>query len=227
MKANGVLQGQISDAVRQKFNDTLAKNINKFQLIDTDGNVYYEGDIENVYYDKDGVLTATFMIPYKTSFKNTNKYFRILNSNGEKITDIETYPIVFDYGFGGLQTVKFPIKSEPGEIVFKEADYIDYSEMEDIYLAAVVAMTNNFQSIQDVIVNLKEKVDNELALIRELNQGIDFDKLKQLNLDNLQNIQQQLDDLKTYFDNNLSLLTSSISRRLNNLESKLIEKGIL
>ena len=161
------LEGKISDFVKQNYEKNLQDNIKKFQLVNTDNKVYFEDKVEKVFYGQDGVLTTTFMISYDTAFKDTNKYFRIVDDKENVLTEIETPEIVYDFGFGGLQTVKFPFSgNEPGKMVFANTDYVDRTDMDEIFLPGVVALANNFGNIQNVVLDTRETLRKNLTEIK-------------------------------------------------------------
>ena len=161
------LKGKLSDYAKSQLQKDIKDKITSFQLVNTDGKVYHQDKVEKVFYDKEGVLTTTFMIPFDKAFKDTNKYFRIVDKDDNVLTEIETPAFIFDFGFGGVQTVKFPIKDNPGQIVLKNTDYIDRTDMDDIFLPGVVELSKNLTDIQNNIFKSQQKLEDKAQEIQK------------------------------------------------------------
>ncbi|WP_324171980.1 hypothetical protein [Sulfurimonas sp.] len=115
----------------------LFERIQKFELIDSNNNVYYSHSIHSSYFDNDGVLTITLIIPKENHFTVWNKAVRIKSDNNLIIADIQTPAIQFVRGVGGTQEIKLAVSGEAGVINFKADEYITDSELNDLYISPI------------------------------------------------------------------------------------------
>ena len=133
--------------------DELYERIQRFELIDSDDNVYYESSIHASYFDGDGVLTVTLIIPKENHFTVWNKAVRIKSDDGLIIADILTPAIQFVKGVGGTQEVKLAVSGEAGVINFKADEYITVIEANELFLKPLVANTNLNIALQNNLID--------------------------------------------------------------------------
>jgi hypothetical protein len=73
----------------------LYDQIKKFSLVDDAGNVYYTAPVHSVYFDDNGVLTVSCIIPVEEHFTAWNKAVQIETEDGTVIASVETPAIQF------------------------------------------------------------------------------------------------------------------------------------
>ena len=135
---------EISNGIKESLKYAVLLDQNKDEI------ARYEFD--SAYYDQNGVLTALFEIPISQNLTTPTKYLRIESSDGTIISEGETPQITFVTGVGGVQTVKFAVSGEAGEVVFKNHDYITNVEFEERYLPIVIAMTDRLTQLENKLI---------------------------------------------------------------------------
>jgi len=218
------LQGTITENIKQKYKGLLASSMKKYQLVDVNDNVYANGDIENVFYDKSGTLTIDFLIPYDADYKTKNKYFKILDDAGLEITSVKTPNITYSYGVGGLQTLKFPITSDAGTIVFEDGDYVKRDEIDESYLTLKTSLIKDIGSAQNLSLLSKKQVD---AFINESKEKTN-EQLEKVDSELNKNKKSLLEatkkskaDVKTFLDGN----SLKVDDELKKLKQPSLGKG--
>lgn len=114
------------ELVKQELYD----GIKKFSLVDVDDAVYYTADVHSVYFDTEGILTASIVIPKEDDFSSLNRKIFLLNEDDDVVFIVETAMIQFIKGIGGIQEVKITVSGEPATLVFKNDDYTTDAEFE-------------------------------------------------------------------------------------------------
>ncbi len=115
----------------QILKDELFGKIKKFSLVDDQNVVYYSGDIHSVFFDGNGVLTATLLVPKEDHFTHWNKWVRVISDDNKIIANVETPSIQFVKGVGGEQIIKLTVSGEAGNVIFKSDDYLTDAELEN------------------------------------------------------------------------------------------------
>jgi len=155
-----LLKGSISNNAKEKYKNILAKEMKKYQMVDINGNVYATGDIDNIYYDENDILTIDFLIPYETDYNVANDSFRILNENDDILTIVKTKNITYEKGCGGVQTLKFPVSEKAGNIVFKKHNHISRNELEKIYKPNIDNLrAKEFSNLEDETNKIKDDIN--------------------------------------------------------------------
>jgi hypothetical protein len=131
----------------QLLNDKLFKDITKFSLVDDNGDIYFTQDIHSVYFDTNGILTASIIIPKEDNFTSWNSAILLKTDSDVTICTVPTEPIKFVTGIGGEQEVKITISGEVSTIVFKKDEYITMSEANNILLMPIIAMSEANNSL--------------------------------------------------------------------------------
>ena len=127
----------------------LYKEIKKFSLVDDKGEVYFTDDVNSVYFDNNGVLVVSALIPVDKHFEKWNSAIRVLTIDGKIVVEFETQPIQFVKGVGGEQTLKITVSGKAGEIVFKKTDYITKGELNGLYIGAVQALAMRLMKLEN------------------------------------------------------------------------------
>lgn len=143
-----ILEGVPHTQGLQLLKDELFERIKKFALVDDSGKIYHVGTVHHVYFDENGVLTVSFIIPTDTHFTQWNKSVRILADTGEIITNIQTPQIQFVKGVGGTQRAKLAVSGKAGQIIFKAMDYMTEYEVEEVMLPPFLAVLNGLADSQ-------------------------------------------------------------------------------
>jgi len=130
----------------------LYSKISKFALVDDDGETYYTNTVHAIYFDSDGVLTISALIPKDEHFTKWNKWVKILSDDEKVIADIETPAIQFVKGVGGEQTIKLTVSGEAGEVVFKKDEYLTIGEMNGLYISTVEALTTKVFQLENKLI---------------------------------------------------------------------------
>lgn len=146
----------------------LYEKIKKFTLVDENSEEYYTNDIHSVYFDENGILTATVIIPKIDDFKVFNKYVYLKTLDDLIVCVVETAPIQFLKGIGGVQEIKITVSGEPSSVIFKNNEYFTADEFEQYKQNFVNSFLSNFYKKQET--NEKfEKVDS--TILRESDIG--------------------------------------------------------
>jgi len=130
----------------------LFSEIKKFSLVSDDSQSYFVDDVNAVFFDSDGVLTVSALIPIDKHFDKWNKSIRILTEDDRIVVEVDTQPIQFVKGVGGEQTVKMTVSGQAGEVVFKKSDYITKGELDGLYVGAVQALTMQVMQLQNKLI---------------------------------------------------------------------------
>lgn len=133
--------------------EDLRTNLKEAVLLDKDKNEIRRYEFYSIYYDNNGVLTALFEVSVDENITTPMKYLRVVNSNGDVISEGETPEITFVKGVGGVQTLKFAVSGEAGEVVFKANDYITNVEFNELYLPIVTALTNRITELENKLID--------------------------------------------------------------------------
>ena len=130
----------------------LQQNLKYASLLDADKNEIKRFEFQSIYYDRDGVLTALFEISVEENITTPMKYIRVLSEAEAIISEGETPEITFVKGVGGVQTLKFAVSGEAGEVVFKADDYITAVEFEELYLSTIEALTTKVLQLEHILI---------------------------------------------------------------------------
>ena len=133
--------------------EDLKSNLKYAVLLDKNKKEIKRYEFYSIYYDNNKILTALFEVPLEENLTIPMKYLRVVNSDGVVISEGETPEITFVRGVGGVQTLKFAVSGEAGEIVFKANDYITKVEFEELYLAIVIALTNRVTELEKKLID--------------------------------------------------------------------------
>ncbi|GAB6045077.1 hypothetical protein JCM11957_06750 [Caminibacter profundus] len=133
--------------------EDIKSNLKYAVLLDENKQEIKRYEFYSIYYDADGVLTALFEIPVDENITTPMKYIRVVNSDDVIISEGETPEITFVTGLGGVQTLKFAVSGEAGEIVFKANDYITKTEFDELYLPIVTALTNRITVLENKLID--------------------------------------------------------------------------
>ena len=136
----------------REISDDLKESLKYAILLSAEKDEIARYEFDSAYYDQNGVLTALFEIPISQNLTIPTKYLRIESSDGVIISEGETPEITFVTGVGGVQTIKFAVSGEAGEVVFKNHDYITNVEFEERYLPIVVAMTDRLTQLENKLI---------------------------------------------------------------------------
>lgn len=132
--------------------EDLKQSLKYAVLLDEAKNEIKRYEFASIYYDSDGVLTALFEIPVDENITTPMKYIRVLSTNGTVISEGETPEITFVRGVGGVQTLKFAVNGEAGEVVFKANDYITAVEFEELYLPVITSLTSRVTQLENKLI---------------------------------------------------------------------------
>jgi len=134
------------------LNENIRENLKYAILLDESKQEIKRYEFFSIYYDENGVLTALFEVPVDENLTTPMKYLRVVNNDGVVISEGETPEITFVTGVGGVQTLKFAVSGEAGEIVFKANDYITKVELDELYLPIVTALTNRVTQLENILI---------------------------------------------------------------------------
>jgi len=132
--------------------EDLKSNLKYAVLLDKNKKEIKRYEFSSIYYDNNKVLTALFEVPIEQNLTTPMKYLRVVNGDGVVISEGETPEITFVKGVGGVQTLKFAVSGEAGEIVFKANDYITKVEFEEMYLPTLVFLTARVNELEDKLI---------------------------------------------------------------------------
>lgn len=130
----------------------LFEEIKKFALVDDNEEVYYTDAVHAVYFDTDGVLTISALIPKDKHFDKWNKWVRVLSIDDKIIAEIETPAIQFVKGVGGEQTIKLTVGGQAGEVVFKKDEYLTIGEMNGLYISTIEALITKVHQLETKLI---------------------------------------------------------------------------
>ena len=130
----------------------LYDKIKKFALVDDSGEIYFTDTVHAIYFDSDGVLTVSALIPKEEHFDRWNKSIQILSDDDKVIADIQTPAIQFVKGVGGEQTVKLTVSGKAGDVVFKKDDYVTAGEMSGLYMSTIEALTTKVLQLEHILI---------------------------------------------------------------------------
>jgi hypothetical protein len=163
------------DILKQKLYDKLEHG--KFVLIDNLNKAYYTGDVHRIFFDSDGVLTFTFVIPKDKHLTKWNKKIRILTADNKIITEVVTPEIQFVEGVGGEQVLKLAVSGNAGDIIFKKDDYLTEYEAIDLLLVPHWEQISSLQlSILKDEINSLEKDKQIESKINSIFERLEDDK---------------------------------------------------
>jgi methyl-accepting chemotaxis protein len=221
------IKGTLTEKGKEKAQDALVKEFTKFKLEDTDGNIYYDGDVSSVYYDDNGDLSAEIHIDQDTDLRNTNKYIRVYNEDGDEMCNVETDPIEFSYGVGGNILIKFDFQSIPGDIEFINGDFVTNGTFNDFYNYTKETLDDHKNKIDTNADNISKNSDNisknydsiqtNAGDISNLKDRVsdDEDKIKT----NSDNITTNSDNIKTN-SNDISDLQDKVKTNSDNIKTE-------
>ena len=132
--------------------EDIKENLKYAILLDENKQEIKRYEFFSIYYDEDGVLTALFEVPVEENIKTPMKYLRVVNSEDVVISEGETPEITFVKGVGGVQTLKFAVSGEAGEIIFKANDYITKVEFDELYLSILTTLTNRINTLENILI---------------------------------------------------------------------------
>lgn len=136
----------------QLLKDKLFNDITKFSLVDDAQNIYFSADIHSIYFDVNGVLTASIIIPKDENFTSFNTAILLQTAQDITVCTVPTQPIMFVFGIGGEQEVKITVSGEASQIVFKKDEYITPSEANNIFIIPLIANTAHTLFLQDKLI---------------------------------------------------------------------------
>jgi hypothetical protein len=128
------------------------EKITKFALADENGEIYFTDTVHSIYFDSDGVLTVSALIPKEEHFTVWNKWVKLLSDEDKVIADIETPAIQFVKGVGGEQTVKLTVGGKAGEVVFKKDEYLTLGELNGLYISTIKALTTKVFQLENKLI---------------------------------------------------------------------------
>lgn len=120
--------------------------------------VFFKQSIESSYYDDEGVLTFSCMIPIEDDLENYTYAVGIITQDLKLVSLTRTPKIIPIRGIGGAFVVKVAIKGEAGDIVFKNSEYITINEANELFLKPLVANTNMNLTLVNKLID-KEIID--------------------------------------------------------------------
>lgn len=126
--------------------------ITKFALADENGEIYFTDTVHAIYFDSDGVLTVSALIPKDEHFSVWNKWVKLLSDECKVIADIETPAIQFVRGVGGEQTIKLTVGGAAGEVVFKKDEYLTHGEMNGLYIGTIEALLTKVHQLETKLI---------------------------------------------------------------------------
>lgn len=147
----GLMMLPTSDGI-ELLKENIQENLKYAVLLDSNKQEIKRYEFFSIYYDENGVLTALFEVPVDENLIIPMKYLRVVNSEDVVISEGETPEITFVTGIGGVQTLKFAVSGEAGEIVFKANDYITKVEFDELYLPIVTALTNRVTQLENILI---------------------------------------------------------------------------
>jgi len=184
----------------------------KFILIDTDNKPYFAGNIHKIFFDNEGVLTFTFVIPKDEHLTNWNKRIKILSNDNKIITIVTTPEFQFIKGVGGEQVVKLAVSGKAGNVIFKKDEYLTEYEAVELLLAP------HWEQISTL----------QFALLKKEIEDIDRDKKteEQFNLLSSRIEEQSIENAKNleHVSSGLYSLIVSNSKAILELELQQINK---
>ena len=137
----------------QLLKDKLFSDITKFSLVDENGELYYTADIHSVFFDTNGILTASIIIPKEDNFTSWNSGILLQTDDDVIVCTVPTQPIKFVTGIGGEQEVKLTISGDASTIVFKKDEYITITEAENILINIVKSGSSKHSLNSDKLEN--------------------------------------------------------------------------
>jgi len=146
----------------QKLKEHTKEGLQKAILLDRSKKKIAEFEIFTSYYDGNGVLTALFDIPNELDLTTPAEYLYVVANDIVIATGKLPTPITFIKGVGGIQTLKFPIKGEAGDVVFKNNHFITEVEFEERYLSGLINLYNYVKTLEKKLLE---------AEIKEINSG--------------------------------------------------------
>jgi len=173
--------------------------LQKIELLDKSKKKFWEANIFTAFYDENKVLTALFDIPLGVNLTTSAYYINVV-ANGQIIaTGSLTAPIAFVEGVGGIQTLKFPIAGEAGEIIFKNNNFISEVEFEERYISSVIDVFALVKVIEKYIYEkeIKEidEKEKEKKALEEFEKSI-LDNVRSLTENNSGKLQKLSDDVQ-------------------------------
>ena len=96
---------------------------------------FYENTIETSYYDENGVLTFILNLPIETHFDEYLHRIDVLDANNQSVIECATPKVALPKGVGGMITLKAAITGEPGDVVFKNGEYVTETELVEVHLS--------------------------------------------------------------------------------------------
>jgi len=130
----------------------LFEKIKKFELVDDNNESYYVATVHSVYFDSNGVLTISALVPKDKHFDKWNKWINILTDDNKIIANIETPAIQFVMNVGGEQTIKLTVSGSAGEVIFKKDDYMTTGEYEGLVLPTIEALTTKVFNLETTLI---------------------------------------------------------------------------
>ena len=135
--------------------DTLLGDTEVITYADIQGHVFYHGTVESAYFDDDGVLTFELLLPLEDDLQKYTYAVGLVSQSNELVSITPTPKIVLISGVGGTFVVKLSLKGSPGEIVFKNSEYVTPAELQnhkENVLRPVVANTTNYFDLTDKLI---------------------------------------------------------------------------
>ena len=163
--------------------ENIKEALNEVELMDENHKIFYTAEIISSFYDSAGVLNAQYSIPYDVDLKHTMHYLRVRTKDNKTIAYGKTPPIDYVIGVGGMHTLKFPIRGNSGDIVFKKEEYLTRQEAVETLLMPMHLQTLElyYQIIEDKLEqNRREnEQENEIKKLQEFANAIKEDMQKQ------------------------------------------------
>jgi hypothetical protein len=135
----------------------LYEKIKRFNLIDSLGEKYFTDTVHRVYFDSEGVLSVTVIIPKDQHFTLWNKYIELTDEEERVIISLQTPEIQFVRGVGGEIQIKLPVSGEVGDVIFKKDEYLTEYEAQEMFLEPILNLWALNSTIQQSI--LKREIE--------------------------------------------------------------------
>lgn len=137
--------------------ENVLQNPESATYADVQSYIFFTDAVESSYFDDQGVLTFELLLPLEQDLQKYTYAVGLATDTDELVSLTPTPKIVLISGVGGTYVVKIAVKGSPGEIVFKNSEYVTPAELENHkqnVLRPVVAIATNYFDLTD---NLIEK----------------------------------------------------------------------
>lgn len=135
--------------------DDLLSDTASLTYADVQPYVFYTHAIESGYFDDDGVLTFELLLPLEEDLQKYTYGVGLVSVSSALVCVTPTPKIVLIQGVGGTYVVKIAVKGTPGNIVFKNSEYVTPAELlshKQNVLRPVVANATNYFDLTDKLI---------------------------------------------------------------------------